>query len=154
MIKSLIRPFVVAAASIALLAGGTGPALAAPAAPGAARVIVHDWYEFDRIDSRWHCDDTVDRGTYYEQTCTIVNGRNHQGALIFVAKESAGYAAKIHNVKNGVFGRSRECMGWVVARIRVACFSPTDTADGGDYVQARFVDPHNHLMWSPTVQVP
>ncbi len=151
-----LRSIGVTVAAVALLAGGTTTAaLAAPAPSGqlsAAEVAV-DWFPFPGIDSTWHCGRTAERPAWYEQMCVIVNGQAYQAAYIVKAKSDINIMVGVQNVRNGAFLDYTHCSGFIGAGVRKVCFSPTQIAIRGDYVQGIGFRVLEDRRYSPTIQV-
>ncbi|BCJ52575.1 hypothetical protein Asp14428_40500 [Actinoplanes sp. NBRC 14428] len=145
-----MKRLICALALIGTLVGLAGPANAAPA-DSSARAAAVSWYPYTGTGPTWHCGPTADHGSYHEQICTIVNGRNYQGALIFVADVSDYYISSTWNIRNRNNGDFRLCDGYVAAGTRVVCFAPTETGNAGDYVQGYALDHDVRDMYGPTI---
>ncbi|MER7894513.1 hypothetical protein ABTX15_32475 [Micromonospora sp. NPDC094482] len=146
--------------TVSMTVGGAGVANASAGTPhasgdrsAASYVEYVDWYTYRGTDSTWHCGATVDRIGFYEQVCTIVNGKSYQSALIFVPKISDDRTAQVTNVRNGVADGSRVCAGWLTAWVRVVCFAPTRTANRGDSVYSHANDDSYQDLYGPSVRI-
>ncbi|MER7894555.1 hypothetical protein ABTX15_32755 [Micromonospora sp. NPDC094482] len=146
--------------TVSMTVGGAGVANAsagtshAPGDPSAASYEVVPWYTFERTNSTWHCGATVDRPAFYEQVCTIVNGKSYQSALIFVPKVSAEWTAEVINVRNGTADGRRICAGGTLtAWVRIVCFAPTRTAKSGEYVYSYAFDPSFADLYGPVMRI-
>ncbi|MER7894538.1 hypothetical protein ABTX15_32645 [Micromonospora sp. NPDC094482] len=146
--------------TISMTVGGAGVANASAGTPhasgdrsAASYVEYVDWYTYRGTDSTWHCGATVDKPAFYEQVCTIVNGKSYQSALIFVPKTSSYRSVVVSNVRNGVDAGQRVCHGDLTAWIRVVCFAPTRTGTSGDSVYSIANDPDWVNLYGPSVRI-